>query len=61
VSLIAKNEEHLVRALADTGANSNTILEAYTSAPFIKRDDSYTTTWNTMGGKFNTTKTGIFL
>jgi hypothetical protein len=51
-------EEHLLRALADTGASSSSILEAYTSAPFIKTDDSNTTTWNTMGDKFNTTKTG---
>jgi hypothetical protein len=43
--------------LADTGANSSIILEAYTSAPFIKTDDSNTTTWSTMGGKFTTNKT----
>jgi hypothetical protein len=45
--------------LADTGASSSIILEAYTSAPFIKTDDSNTTTWSTMGGKFTTTKTGF--
>jgi hypothetical protein len=45
--------------LADTGASSSSILEAYTSAPFIKADDSNTTTWSTMGGKFTTTKTGF--
>jgi hypothetical protein len=61
VSLIINNEEHLLRALADTGASSSIILEAYTPAPFIKTDDSNTTTWSTMGGKFTTTKTGIFL
>jgi hypothetical protein len=62
VSLIVNNEEHLLRALADTGASSTSIiLEAYTSAPFIKTDDSNTTTWSTMGGKFNTNKTGICL
>jgi hypothetical protein len=46
VSLIVNNEEHLLRALADTGASSSSILEAYTSAilPFIKTDDSNTTT-----------------
>jgi hypothetical protein len=74
-SLIVNNEEHLLRALADTGASISIsisisisvsisisiILEAYTSAPFIKTDDSNTTTWSTMGGKFTTTKTGIFL
>jgi hypothetical protein len=36
VSLIVNSEEHLLRALADTGASSSIILEAYTSAPFIK-------------------------
>jgi hypothetical protein len=59
VSLIVNNEEHLLRALTDTGASSSSILEAYTSAPFIKTDDSNTTTWSTMGGKFTTTKTGF--
>jgi hypothetical protein len=49
------NKEHLLRALADTGASSSIILEAYTSAPFIKTNDSNTTTWSTMGGKFITT------
>jgi hypothetical protein len=61
VSLIVKNEEHLLRALADTGASSSIILEAYISAPFIKTDDSNTTTWSIMGGKFTTTKTGMML
>jgi hypothetical protein len=42
-----------------TGASSRIILEAYTSAPFIKTDDSNTTIWSTMGGKFMTTKAGI--
>jgi hypothetical protein len=53
----------MLRVLADTGASSSIILEAYTSAtsPFIKKDDSNTTTWSKMDGKFNTTKTGIFL
>jgi hypothetical protein len=48
--------QYLLRALADTGASSSIILEAYTSAPFIKTDDNNTTTWSTMGGKFTTTK-----
>jgi hypothetical protein len=63
VSLIVNNEENLLRALADTGASSSSILEAYTSAtlPFIKTDDNNTNTCSTMGGKFNTTKTGICL
>jgi hypothetical protein len=39
VSLIVNHEEHLLRALADTGASSSIILEAYTSGtlPFIKQ------------------------
>jgi hypothetical protein len=61
VSLIVNNEEHLLRALADTGASSSIILEAYTSSPFlfIKTDDSSTTTCSAMGGNFTTTKTGF--
>jgi hypothetical protein len=31
VNLIVNNEEHLLRALADTGVSSSSILEAYTS------------------------------
>jgi hypothetical protein len=54
VSLTVNNEEHLLRALANTGASSSIILEAYTSAPFIKTDDNNTTNWITMGGKFKT-------
>jgi hypothetical protein len=61
VSLIINNQEHLLRALADTGASSSIILEAYTSASFIKTDDSNTTTWSTISGIFITTKTGIGL
>jgi hypothetical protein len=59
VSLIVNNEKHLLRVLADTGASSSIILEAYTSVtfPFIKNDDNNTTTWSTMGGKFTTNKT----
>jgi hypothetical protein len=59
VSLIVNNEKHLLRGLADTGASSSIILEAYTSAPFIKTDDSNTTTWSTIGGKFTKTITGF--
>jgi hypothetical protein len=59
VSLIVINEEHLLRELADTGASSSIILQAYTSAPFIKTDDNSTTSWSTMGGKFTTNKTGF--
>jgi predicted TIM-barrel enzyme len=60
-SLIVNNEEHLLRALADTGASSSIILEAYTSAPFIKTEDNNTTTWSTMVGESITVKTGICL
>jgi hypothetical protein len=59
VSFIVNDEEHLLRDPADTGASSSSFLEAYTSAPFIKTDDSNTTTWSTMGGKFITTKLGL--
>jgi hypothetical protein len=59
VSLIVNNEKHLLRALADTGVRSSIILEACTLAPFIKTDDSNTTTWSTMGGKCTTIKTGF--
>jgi hypothetical protein len=55
MSLIVNNEEHLLRALAHTGASSSIILEPYNSAPFIKTDDSNTTTWSRMVGKFTTT------
>jgi hypothetical protein len=49
VSLIVNNEENLLRALADTYTSSIIIFEAYTSAPFIKKDDSNTSIWSTMG------------
>jgi hypothetical protein len=61
VSLIVNNEEHLLRALADTVAISSIILEAYTSAPFIKTHDSNTTIWSTTDSKFTTNKTGMCL
>jgi hypothetical protein len=61
VSLIVRNEDHLLRELADIGPFSSIILEAYNSDSFIKTDDSNTNTWSTMGGKFTTTKTGICL
>jgi hypothetical protein len=59
MTLIVIFEEHLLRSLADTGASSSSILEAYTSSPFIKVDDSNTTIWSAMGRKFTTAKTGI--
>jgi hypothetical protein len=45
--------------LAYTGSSNSIIIEAYTSALFIKTDDSNTTTWSTMGAQFTTTKTGM--
>jgi hypothetical protein len=60
VSLIVNNEEHLLRALADTGASSSIIiLEAYISAPFIKTDDNNTTNWSAIDVKFTATNTGF--
>jgi hypothetical protein len=50
----------MLRAIADTGASSSIILEAYTSAPFIKIDDNNTTIWSTIGDKSTITKTGIY-
>jgi hypothetical protein len=52
VSLTVNNEEHLLRALADTGASSSIILEAYTSRHLIKNDDENKPTWSTMGDHF---------
>jgi hypothetical protein len=59
VNLQINNEEHLISALADTGAISSSILEAYTSKNLIKSDKSNQTTWSTMGGQFTTDKTGL--
>jgi hypothetical protein len=59
-SLIFNHEENLLRAQADISISSSNILEANTSAPFIKKDDSSTTTWSKMGAKFTTTtKNGL--
>jgi hypothetical protein len=59
VSLNVNHEEHVIRALADTGASSSIILEAYTSKDLIKQDKDNKTTWVTMGGQFTTEKTGL--
>jgi hypothetical protein len=61
VSLIVNPKENLLRALADTGTSHTILSEAYTSAPFIKKDESNAIIWITMGGKFTTTKIGIYL
>jgi hypothetical protein len=39
VSLNVNHEEHVLRALADTGASSSIILEAYASKNLIKYDE----------------------
>jgi hypothetical protein len=44
VSLKVNHEEHLLRALADTGDRSIIILEAYTSKLFIKNNHDNKTT-----------------
>ena len=59
VSLNVNHEEHMLRALADTGASSSIILEAYTSKDLIKQDKDSKTTWSTMNGQFTTEKTGL--
>ena len=59
VSLNVNHEEHVLRALADTGASSSIILEDYTSKNLIKQDKASKTTWSTMNGQFTTEKTGL--
>ena len=58
VSLNVNHEEHVLRALADTGASSSIIPEAYTSKALINHDRDNKTTWSTMNGQFTTEKTG---
>jgi hypothetical protein len=50
----------MLRALTDTITSISIIIEAYNSqsVPFIKADDSNTTTWSTIGGEFTTIKLG---
>jgi hypothetical protein len=59
VTLNVHHEEHVLRALADTGAGSSIILKDYTSKDIIKQDKDNKTTWSTMNGQFTTDKTGI--
>ena len=59
VSLHVNHEEHVPRELADTGASSSIILEAYTSKDLIKQDKDSKTTCSTMNGQFTTEKTGL--
>jgi hypothetical protein len=54
--IIVNHEEHLRRAIADTGASSSIIPEAYSSTPSIKNDkndDCNTTRWSIIGDKFS--------
>jgi hypothetical protein len=57
--IIVNHEEHLRRAIADTGASSSIIPEAYSSTPSIKNDkndkndDCNKTRWSVMGDKFS--------
>jgi hypothetical protein len=37
--VVILNEDHFLRALADTGASSNIILEKYTLKQLIKHDE----------------------
>lgn len=59
VSLNVNHEEHLLKALADTGASSSSILEAYISKQLIKNNERNTTTWSNMGGHFTNNQTGF--
>jgi hypothetical protein len=59
VSVNFNHEEHVLRALANTGASSSIILEAYISKDLIKHDKKNRTTWSTMGGQFITDRIGL--
>jgi predicted aspartyl protease len=59
VTLNINLDEQVLRALADTGASSSIILEAYTSKNIIKQNKENKTTWCTMNGQFTTDKTGL--
>jgi hypothetical protein len=58
VTLNVNDEEHVLRALADTGASSSIILKAYTSKDSITQNIESKTTWSTMNGQFTTDKNG---
>jgi hypothetical protein len=51
VTLNVNHQEHMLRALADTGASSSIILESYTSKDSIKQNLKNNTTWSTMNGQ----------
>ena len=56
VSLNVNHEEHVLRALADTGASSSIILEAYASKDLSKQNKDSKTTWITVNGQFKLKK-----
>jgi hypothetical protein len=58
VTLNVDHEEHVLRALADTGASSSIILKGYTSKDIFKYNKDDTTIWSTMNCQFTTEKTG---
>jgi hypothetical protein len=59
VSLNINYEEYVLRALADTGASSSSILEVYTSNNLINCDEEQNSNWSIMGGQFANDKTGL--
>jgi hypothetical protein len=59
VSLNINYEEYVLRALADTGASSSSILEVYTSNKLINCDEEQKSNWSIMGGQFANDKTGL--
>jgi hypothetical protein len=59
VTLNVNHEEHVLRALANTGASSSIILVSNTSKDSIKQNIENKTTWSTMNGQFTTDKTGL--
>ena len=56
VSLHMINEEHVLGALANTGASSSIIVDVYTSKEWIKSDRRNKTTWSTMCGQLTLIK-----
>jgi hypothetical protein len=59
VTLNVNHEEHVLRALADTGASSSIILEAYISKDVRKHNKDIKSTWSTMGGQFRNERTAL--
>jgi hypothetical protein len=59
VTLNVNHEEHVLSALADTGASSSIILKAYTSKDFNRQNKDNKISWHTMGGHFYSWKDWI--